>query len=200
MKTISTTIVLIVLLTLSSCSTLTVKDIPHTLIQTSTITETTKITSTTTESWSTYTNKVYKYSIEYPVSWYFGTSQGDTSVPQLNSVVIASTPSAYFCVFTYLSTQSVYSFVDSIIEWGRNNMNVFQVISRSDMTWQGKYQACEWTFIYQLDTDSPLIMERNLSLESDGYLYEVFGKSNHTEFESYSSTFDKIINSFRMIQ
>jgi hypothetical protein len=200
MKIVFTAVALIVIFTLSSCSSLIVKNIPDTLNQKSTITETTTITSTITESWSTYMNSVYKYSIEYPISWYYGTSEGDTSVAQLNSVVIASTQSAYVCVFTYLSTQSVYSFVDSIIEWSLKNMNVFQVISRSNTTWHGKYQACEWTFIYQLDTDSPLIMEKNLSLESDGYVYEVFGKSNYSEFESYSSTFDKIINSFLMMQ
>jgi hypothetical protein len=198
MKNIFTVVMLAFLITLPCCSTLTNRDSPDIFTQTSTITETTTIISTTTESWSTYMNSDYKYSIQYPASWYFGISEGDTSVPQLNSVVISGLQSAHVCVFTYLSTQSVYSFVDSIIEWGIKNMNVFQVQSRSDVTWHGN-QACEWTFIYQLDTVSPLIVEKNLCIESNGYLYEVFGKSYYSEFELNSATIDKIVNSFRLI-
>jgi hypothetical protein len=196
---ILTAVLQAVLITLSGCSPLTVTAVPDTVIQTPSITETTTITNTVTESWFTYTNSVYKYSIQYPIDWCFGISEGNNSVPELHSVVIASLKSAHVCVFTYPRAQSVYSFVDSIIEWGKKNMILFQVLSRSDVTWHGKYQACEWTFMYQLDTASPLIMERNLTLETDGYLHEVFGKGNYSEFESYSTVIDKIITSFRMI-
>lgn len=95
---------------------------------------------------------------------------------------------------------TVSDWVNGDIETNSRLLPVFQEVSRSYLMWQGVYSAGEWTLLYQPDKGQPLLKSQKLYLIANGYGYSVTGLAKESEYDSYSSTIDSIIDSFRIAQ
>jgi hypothetical protein len=77
---------------------------------------------------------------------------------------------------------------------------IYRVISRTDLMWQGLYPACEWTNLVQSCADiPPSTKEKHLYLMHNSYFYQINAWAAEPEYGTYSSIFDAVIASFRII-
>ena len=162
-----------------------------------TLPTTTKFTTTTTtiiETWETYTNSTYGYSIEFPSTWHLTGEVG----------VLISGPGSIEISFDPRRTQvdptwSISNHVDLALKVISQGL-VCRVLSRTDsLWWQSKYEASLFTVLYQYDSNSSVYKLRCLYLIRNGYLFIVSGEAYESEYDLYSSMIDKIIQSFRFI-
>jgi hypothetical protein len=149
--------------------------------------------------WVTYTNSLYGYTIQYPSAW---TLTVDNTSGFAGWVRIDGPGSSMVSIgrpFIDRPGATASSNVDSQVE-ANSQLLVYRVLSRTDLKWQGIYEACEWTEVHQAIASYPLIKSRNLYLICNGYFYQVAGSANESEYETYSSTIDTIIASFRITE
>jgi S1-C subfamily serine protease len=149
------------------------------------------------ETWETYTNDAYGYSIQYPSTWKLSTSNSPTP----GRVVINSSGTASISISrSERGSLTIFEILDWEIKGNSSVLSVYQVQSRNNLMWQGVYQACEWTLLHQPTVTWPMLKSKNLYLDYNGYIYRVKGLANESEYETYSSTIDTIIDSFRLTE
>jgi hypothetical protein len=179
--------------------------------QTVTSTPTSTTTSTTTtpptpsvkpepilqpETWPTYLNNDDGYSIQYPSTWKPSENSVKGSEDYYTLVLIKGPKSSSIEISPYKDNgQTLSSWVDSFIE---THTKLFgsQFLSRTSLVWQGVYEACELTEISW--SSNQLLKYKLLIVRCGDYFYTVYGHANESEYDSYSSTFDAIMNSFRL--
>lgn len=151
------------------------------------------------ETWKTYTSIAYGYSIQYPSTWtlkekYDSGHHCTVYIFGLGSSEISIAPP-----FQARTGETPSDTVDMLIK-ANNQVLVYRVLSRTNLLWQGKYEACQFSLLTQYySNDSPLKWT-NLFLIRDGYLYQLYGTANESEYDTYSSTIDAIIASFRLTE
>jgi hypothetical protein len=148
------------------------------------------------ETWETYSNSAYGYSIQYPSTWTLTVNKTFAGQD-----VIDSPSSGRIVLNRYEALgRTVSHYVDTHIDVNSKALLTYQVLSRKDGYWHGIYPSCDWIDLHRSDESHPLLKSRSLYLECNGYFYGVTGLANESEYESYSSTIDKIIASFRLIE
>ncbi len=149
--------------------------------------------------WATYTNRQYKYSILYPSTWEITESQE----PELKGFFTIRSPGTASISLFIPSLAPDYTpseHVDNVLRIRSSFQLVFRVLSREDLMWQGVYPACEWTSLSQFSKNSASTKTKALTLSRNGYQYQVWASANESEYDAYSSTFDTVIASFRLIE
>jgi len=150
--------------------------------------------------WVTYTDSLHGFTIQYPNTWVqliFDVSK----TPRYQGSVAFEGPgdARGFVIIDSNYHGTLSSRVDTLTDPNAP----WQVLFRRDLPWQGIYPACELTYlntISVLQPDSTILEEgKRLIVIGEGNLYEVYASAPQSEYELYSSTFDTIINSFRLI-
>jgi S1-C subfamily serine protease len=144
--------------------------------------------------WVTYT-KSGTYSIQYPSTWKLSmdspTGWVDIYGPRSTSITIF-----------YMSGspgKTMDDILDNYYTIVSNNSLVHVVVSRTDLMWQDEYPARDVTSLQQIDTTKSLTKGRELWVQYKGFFVKVRIHADASEYESYSSIFDTIINSFHLI-
>lgn len=154
----------------------------------------TQPTSPTPETWNTYFNPVYPYSIEYPDGW-----RVDDSVKSL--VFINNPNGPWLGIYTTepLKYGSLTEYISWLITWNSNNKNSFTLISTRSSVHQGQL-AWELTYTYIGITDKSVFWNKELIIPTPAYLYKIIYLTTLGSRDVYSPVFERILSSFRFVQ
>jgi S1-C subfamily serine protease len=148
--------------------------------------------------WITYTSDLYGYSIQYPNTLVHRTLDKSYGMDFYSSdgklIVWVHVPKK--------TADSLDSQVDFDVYYNSQNSLLFQVLSRNNLTWQGMYEALEFTYLLKLDEEHGgyAYKCKVLYLKRNGYLFQINTSAPPDSYELYSSTIDTIINSFLIIK
>lgn len=149
------------------------------------------------ETWPTFNNNA-GYSIRYPPAYTVEADAipGDwTSIYDDRSAAVINIGR----IFNDIPGDTPSKMVDNTVKAFRDYF-IYRVTSRTDLMWQRLYPACEWTNIVQSCADiPPSIKEKHLYLMYNGYFYQINAWAAEPEYGNYSSIFDAVIASFRII-
>jgi hypothetical protein len=152
-----------------------------------------------------YSNDDWGYSIQYPGSWTLRKQEKDqvnnTFTYQVFFIEGEGLQITIHCsqnespLFNTLSEG-----IDFSIQANKKTFLVFDILARTNLRWQGLYDACEITRLEQYNASSPLQKVKNLSVDKNNlYSYSVSASVNALEYDRCSPIIDAIINSFRLI-
>lgn len=139
-------------------------------------------------TWLTYTDAADGYSIQYPITWERYRTLG---LPY--SVMTFSGPPLSLASVNVNSIKPagnapLSSALDSLLHKS-------ELLSRRDLMWQGIYPAIEFTYLNNL---VPTTQRKQLVTRRGNSIYIVEAAASQSEYDTYSSTFDFIIDSFRL--
>ncbi len=146
----------------------------------------------TPETWKTYFNLVYPYSIEYPSNWAVQDSD--------KSIVSLSNPSGGWVgitAFKNLGVSSLRDYVASAIGWKSNNLKDFLLILSKQITQQGQEA---WELSYSQTLGRSTYLTRVVVVSTPSQFYEVSSTVPSTSSKDYSSIFERVLLSFRYLQ
>jgi S1-C subfamily serine protease len=147
------------------------------------------------ETLKTYTNDTWGYSIQYPSTWKPRLNPDNTATFHVVFIEYEDVQIAVFCYKGRYDYDTLSQWLDFIIQ-----ANKYQMLSRTNLTWQGVYEACELTRLAQFGVPSSLMKIKELYImKNKDFRFKVSGTVDASEYEAYSSTIDTIISSFRLI-
>jgi len=150
--------------------------------------------------WVTYTDSLHGFEIQYPNTWVQVTFDV-SKTPRYQGSVAFEGP-GYVSGFVIINSD-YHGTLSSRVDELTNPDAPWQVLFRMDLPWQGIYPASELTYLNTIriiQPDSTIMEEgKRLIVIREGILYEVYASAPQSEYESYSSTIDAVINSFRLI-
>jgi hypothetical protein len=156
--------------------------------------------------WMTYSDEDWGYSVQYPRSWTLRIQQNPPS-DFIYQFVYIERENAEVIIHCFEGKSPFTQTLSEQIDWATranisaNTYSVYQELSRTNLMWQGVYEACELTTLQQYNASVPLPLTKIKELmlrKNNLYSYAVECKSDASEYDSYSSIFDSIINSFRL--
>jgi hypothetical protein len=150
------------------------------------------------ETWIAFNNYDEGYSFQHPQTFSvkFDINPGGwLSISDDQNAIVMNVSRIY----NNLPGSTTSTWVDKAAEQFKGFYN-FQVISRTDLMWQGLYPASEWTYLVQGCEDiPPVIKEKHIYIMKDGYIYQVNAWAAESKYQNYSSIYDSTLASFCLI-
>lgn len=146
------------------------------------------------ETWSTYTNKNYGYSIEYPRGWSLSEPFQNRQMVVIKSTDEKETISVLVSESKGLNLDQQANFSTSAIRAGSY---YYEIVSEESTKHQG-IEAKELEVVFQSQKDSPRLNVKELYLIFKGQVYLVRFAISSADINSLQAIYQRVFSSFKL--